>query len=396
MQEEARNTEGRNLWRSGVQFRHKNIQFVSAGSLEPAQEPCASQSTKEAVTEMELPTMTGRCMSETRHASVSNPDVGHFSGISTTSLMAPYRRRSDTSEGSSEDEVLFRGRRNRPNISSRTYDTITDNDVPQKVTADDKTTTFTEPPTLSADVSLDFALSPHFKESSTDWIYLQDDSATGSTGVSENGDILADYIAHIDSDIENDKFSIDAQQQEDDEASTSQDQLMRGPRTQEGEDIDLEYPDSFMPEVLNEETDGPFPGPSGSPPNKPSNGIFASATAFADALELDPYYGLDIMDFNRPSLSKNKKQKKSISFETYNKELEDELINSWNNDRSKKRLKKREREDLRAQGLLGRPKDNPDLQVKYANGMDINDLKFELRSFMLSRKNRYAHHHSLN
>ncbi|KAJ5633030.1 hypothetical protein N7490_009369 [Penicillium lividum] len=118
---------------------------------------------------------------------------------------------------------------------------------------------------------------------------------------------------------------------------------------------------------------------------------FLSATAFADALDADPYYGLDIMDFDRPSLQKRPKGKKASFFEelmlsdsdTDNSDLEI-LQEAWETDRKKKKAKKQEREELRAKGLLGRKSADPDLKVKYAKGMNLEDLISEIRTFLLS------------
>lgn len=118
--------------------------------------------------------------------------------------------------------------------------------------------------------------------------------------------------------------------------------------------------------------------------------MFASANAFADALDLDPYYGFDIMDFNRPSL-KQKPKRTGRGFNAYlpDSDLEAELLSAWETDRAKKKSRKQQREQLRSEGLLGRRNAEPDLRVKYAKGMDSTELKMEIRLFLLSTKHRY-------
>ncbi|PYI26541.1 hypothetical protein BP00DRAFT_460934 [Aspergillus indologenus CBS 114.80] len=115
--------------------------------------------------------------------------------------------------------------------------------------------------------------------------------------------------------------------------------------------------------------------------------MFASANAFADALDHDPYYGFDIMDFNRPSLKKKPKGN-GRGFNAYlpDSDLEAELLSAWQTDRAKKRSRKQQREQLRSEGLLGRQNAEPDLRVKYAKGMDTTELKMEIRLFLLSTK----------
>lgn len=119
---------------------------------------------------------------------------------------------------------------------------------------------------------------------------------------------------------------------------------------------------------------------------------FASATAFVDALEADPYYGLDMMDFNRPSLQKKGKGKKPPALDLMfsDSDLEAHLHEVWQVDRKKKKAKKKEREELRAQGLLGRHSGEADLKVKYAKGMNLEELITEIRSFLLSSNARFV------
>lgn len=118
---------------------------------------------------------------------------------------------------------------------------------------------------------------------------------------------------------------------------------------------------------------------------------FPPASAFADALELDPYYGFDIMDFDRPSLRrKSKTRRHAPDLELSDTELEMELIKAWQNDREKKKSKKQRREDLRSRGLLGRDPENPDLRAKYGNGMSPEELRTEIHAFFLSPRNRYV------
>lgn len=122
-----------------------------------------------------------------------------------------------------------------------------------------------------------------------------------------------------------------------------------------------------------------------------TNQSFLSASAFADALESDPYYGFDIMDFDRPSLRNKTKGTKPPALEDLvlsDSDLDFHIQEAWQNDRKKKKTKKKEREQLRSQGLLGRNPDDADLKAKYAKGMNMEDLVTELRTFLLSPKTR--------
>ena len=116
---------------------------------------------------------------------------------------------------------------------------------------------------------------------------------------------------------------------------------------------------------------------------------FPSATLFADVLEQDPYGGFDVMDQERATLRKKQKGRRGGPvFDLSDDELEVSLQMAWEKDRSKKKLCKREREELRAQGLLGRQNDG-DVRPKYLEGISFNNIKDELMDFMLSRRQRY-------
>jgi hypothetical protein len=115
---------------------------------------------------------------------------------------------------------------------------------------------------------------------------------------------------------------------------------------------------------------------------------FPSAEAFADALDQDPYNGFDVMDFDRPSLKPKHKGRKSagLPFELEDEDLAFQLQQSWDNDRSKKSARKREREEMRQAGLLSSKAANGrvDLHTKYQeSGMDADQVRSEIRSFLM-------------
>ncbi|KAK8155417.1 hypothetical protein BC567DRAFT_236575 [Phyllosticta citribraziliensis] len=111
---------------------------------------------------------------------------------------------------------------------------------------------------------------------------------------------------------------------------------------------------------------------------------FPSASLMADVLDQDPYNGFDVMDWERPSLRKKQKGKKAnLPFELSDDELALNLKSTWEKDRERKRNRKQEREELRAQGLLGKKnKFKPDLSAKYDSGMTFEEIRDELRVFL--------------
>ena len=142
----------------------------------------------------------------------------------------------------------------------------------------------------------------------------------------------------------------------------------------------------------------PKRGPSSSVTDRPSKRrlqragggrsaepTFPSASAMADALDMDPYGAFDIMDTERPSLRRKKRGRRGqMPPELDDPDLNEQLQTAWETDRSKKRLKKAEREELRKQGLLGRKGKAPDLSVKYKDGADVDEVIEEIRTFMAS------------
>ncbi|KAF6801003.1 G-patch domain-containing protein [Colletotrichum musicola] len=108
-------------------------------------------------------------------------------------------------------------------------------------------------------------------------------------------------------------------------------------------------------------------------------------TAAADrfAKEADDF---DYMDWDRPSLKpkKGKGAKGRVPiFDVSDSELEGKMQAAWKNDRLKKAERKKQRQALRAQGLLGKHANPDDLRVKYPNGMALDEIADELRTFLL-------------
>ncbi|KAK4694908.1 hypothetical protein P7C71_g2748, partial [Lecanoromycetidae sp. Uapishka_2] len=95
-------------------------------------------------------------------------------------------------------------------------------------------------------------------------------------------------------------------------------------------------------------------------------------TAFTAVLDQDPYNGFDVMDHERPSLRKTPKGRRGkLPIELSDSELEQTLNLAWENDRSKKKVRKQEREVLRAQGLLGK-NGKLDMKAKYSEGGGVS------------------------
>ncbi|KAI6779684.1 uncharacterized protein J7T54_007728 [Emericellopsis cladophorae] len=94
----------------------------------------------------------------------------------------------------------------------------------------------------------------------------------------------------------------------------------------------------------------------------------------------------DVMDWERPSLrrKKGKGARARINFDLSDSDLEETLQLAFKRDRLKKAERKRQREELRALGMLG-PSGHKqdDLRVKYPSGMSIDQMAEEFRGFLL-------------
>ncbi|RSL87402.1 hypothetical protein CEP51_002227 [Fusarium floridanum] len=94
---------------------------------------------------------------------------------------------------------------------------------------------------------------------------------------------------------------------------------------------------------------------------------------------------IDVMDWERPSLRrrKGKGTKAQIDFNLSDSELEAQLQAAWRTDRQKKSERKKQREELRALGMLGKKANPDDLRVKYPDGMNMEQVAEELREFLM-------------
>lgn len=109
-----------------------------------------------------------------------------------------------------------------------------------------------------------------------------------------------------------------------------------------------------------------------------------STSAFTGMLNADALDDVDIIDQGRPNLRRKSKARRGTpGLELTDTEIENSIQLAWENDRAKKKIRKQEREELRAQGLLGK-KNKPDLKPKYSEGISMADIKNEIEGFLLS------------
>lgn len=470
MQQEARNTETHSRIWANSNLRHKAVKFVSAGGIERNEPENADQedrntqsqsepSYKEPEANIEKPSTPAEGTQENLFYFDTTGQSTVATGFSDPTLQL----KSLDSDDTSEDEVVFTGRRNytKPVVIE------TDGDELREM--------------LQKSAQKPAAISAPEMEQTTTWA----DQSEIDQGIAashmvhalfspEANDPLADYIANIDhgyhdeTDEEppshkqvnvhdgadvgpaseglgvSDSSSVDgpqgvpsrtagrygnarAEEREDLEVQNSTDGEHRLPTGRRTSKINPEAPvlsrmyldaDMNTTPAIHDETEELESSDESDAVSEDENAIdidlledlaieystqrkkgslggnrsFLSAAAFADALEADPYYGLDIMDFDRPSLQKKGKGKKPPALDLVfsDSDLESHLQEVWQSDRKKKKAKKKEREELRSQGLLGRSRNDPDLKVKYSQGINVEEVITEIRTFLLSSKTRYV------
>ncbi|KAJ5152843.1 uncharacterized protein N7482_009321 [Penicillium canariense] len=450
MQQEARNTETHTRCWSNSNLRHKAVQFVKAGELQRSEFETVDQEDPEDPEDQDhsqaetAPEKAQPAMDNPPKPSTEDAGCGFFidstaQSVADTGLPDPTPRMAwSESDDSSEDEVVFTGR----NFGTRPIMIETSKEELQGIL---QTTATGQLQTHPGPGKEDVPGRPnHRRDQSQNGPRPHAQATRGWTREDENH-ILADYIANMDHDYHEDidfrmqverQGGIDvAQATSDSESSASSQTEPDEPLPQhqqtraeddskeaqvqssiddpvlsrmrldtepdqvrashddddvelvstdawnddsDDDDFDTDLLEDLALEYLTERKKG---GRAGKSP-------FASATAFADALESDPYYGLDMMDFDRPSLQKKGKGKKppALDMMLSDSDLEAHLQAVWQTDRKTKKAKKKEREELRAQGLLGRNTGDADLKVKYSKGMNLEELITEMRSFLLSSK----------
>ncbi|KAL3454959.1 hypothetical protein BJX64DRAFT_101044 [Aspergillus heterothallicus] len=381
MQQEARNTEGRRLWRTDTHLRHRSVVFVSAGSIKPAREfekrsAAADHNQSQMV---ELPNEAAR---HTQHEII---DITTDLETQSTELLGPtLRRRSCTPDNSSEDEIVFQGRRtkiepsNNPHIQGAATEAYFELDIqPELAPCAHERDALVEASSTTSTASS--------RKETLDFVRINHYALNTTPPMSDEDEILADYIANIDDDESSLSPSEgeDVNPQEEPEAVATK----RG-----ADDILLDTDSDSESDGHEFSADSEFEGLAdfvsfARSKSSREKSTYVPASAFADSLELDPYYGFDIMNFKRASLGKKtRKGREHPNLDSIDVELGADSLDAWNNDRLKKKSKKKEREQLRALGLLGRRKNNPELKIKYADGIGFEDLKSEIRLFLQSSK----------
>lgn len=95
----------------------------------------------------------------------------------------------------------------------------------------------------------------------------------------------------------------------------------------------------------------------------------------------------DSMDWSKASIrpKRGKGYRSQVSFDHCDSDLELQLQVAWKNNRLKKKERKRQREELRALGMLRKNATSDDLRAKYPSGISVEQVAEEFRSFLQAK-----------
>ncbi|KAK1248102.1 hypothetical protein MKX08_006322 [Trichoderma sp. CBMAI-0020] len=211
---------------------------------------------------------------------------------------------------------------------------------------------------------------------------------------SEEDAILADYIANMRQNGE----MIGETSEEDSGSSSSDDagdHLSAPSGLKDEENVDIYSEAEYQPQKslfgepdddLDKRESHSIPRPSsqeklkGKAAIKGPTGTFMHS--FTEAEYLEEQGDFDFMDWERPSVRRKKgKARRLLLGSDIDSDLEDRLQAAYSNDRQKKAQRKREREELRATGMLGN-RSQPDLLAKYRTGITAGEAVDEIKTFL--------------
>ncbi|KAJ5937482.1 hypothetical protein N7454_004782 [Penicillium verhagenii] len=422
MQQEARNTETHTRSWSHSNLRHKAVQFVSAGQLQRTQpniEEEEGSQIQETTSEAAEPEY--QAPPEAEEDSGDELFILDTTGekVVHTGLPDPTLKIDSSDTEGSEDEVVFMGRR-RPIVIETDEKELREYFQTTQSAASPEGVQHTNDPTVAETQTIQPTRQRHNQLPegkvhtledaifNTEHDHDQQDAqihAEAEGGIEVGNPLLGSELAtdgsqsiHMQiSDAHLEQHSPKAQPIEDAEVLGSIDVLSKmyldtepdsSCTSEDDDDAELDSLDESDEDLDDMDDDMDDEGLleelaiTYSAGKKGGRGqhAFLSATAFADALDADPYYGLDIMDFDRPSLQKRPKGKKtrlpedillpdsdldSIDLEILREE-------TWEADRKKRRPRSRSE------------------RSSYAKGMDLEDLISEIRTFLLSPKTSLA------
>ncbi len=461
MRDEARNTLSHHSWANSANLRQRPVTFVSAGFTEPLRDLRLSENhpSKLNIPEDETLEVEGNSLQfdaagqltlepgvsaevaldtePKQHVpalEVSAERVAHESAVdlellvnapassalfyfdltgnksmltakNTLEVTPVSRSRTTDDSDSSEEIILFRGRSGgshvNPATRKRDHVRLRSHEADEVDQLCEHPSTGSAPQPQISSRRLSSSAHAQNKESS----HLH--TGTANSDQDDEDAILADYIANMAEDSENDltpqqlrSFNNQRDLGGDDGAfgfdSTGGQMLRRHEDTSEAENSDSDVDDGEGEDDTDSEMDEDtisrlLSSPRNNRATSSATAPYASrpsATSVADALD-----DLDITDWTQSRIGrkgKGKGRKQPPSFNVSDSDLETALRKAWERDRERKKSRKLEREAVRAKGLLGKNVKPDDLRVKYQSGMTLDDIKHELVEFLLDSAETYV------
>ncbi|KAK4068476.1 uncharacterized protein Triagg1_7415 [Trichoderma aggressivum f. europaeum] len=144
-------------------------------------------------------------------------------------------------------------------------------------------------------------------------------------------------------------------------------------------------------ESTDDDAEVPPPAPSGPEIAKEVE-VDSESEDSPDLDDLEEQAGFDFMDWERPSLRRKKGKGRRLQLlgDDIDSDLEEQLQSAFNNDRLKKAQRKKEREELRAMGLLGK-KGQVDLRAKYSTGITMSQVAEEVKLFLIGSQETHVY-----
>ncbi|KAM0249371.1 hypothetical protein ACHAQJ_009087 [Trichoderma viride] len=410
--DEARQTSSHDssFWSQSTQLRKKPVAFVSSGSHDPLTSP-------------QIETEDAEASNNTTEVSVEVPAEVPVEATSEQRLL------EDVS--SSDEVIVFKGR----NPTKRKTQVPETAQVPEITVASETTQAPDITQALEATQTSEITLTsiqteiravekqlsvesrePHTRYTEAEakegggedkehyngllWSKKKSDKSRRRQLWREDSDdeaILADYIANMRQNGE----MMDEISDDDDSESTASDDAGDDPSTsldpKTAEDVDIYSEAGYKPRgSLFDEPDNDLDKRESQPiPQSLSRerlkdkSLLEDATnatymnSFTELEYLEEQTGFDLMDWERPSLrrKKGKAGRLHLTSEDIDSDLEERLQAAYSNDRQKKAQRKKEREELRATGMLGK-RSQPDLQAKYRTGITMSQVADEVKTFL--------------
>ncbi|OTA03404.1 hypothetical protein A9Z42_0038760 [Trichoderma parareesei] len=194
---------------------------------------------------------------------------------------------------------------------------------------------------------------------------------------SEEDAMLADYIANMRENGEMfEGLGDDDEEEESSEDGEGLPSATAGPKAvddDDEDDDDTDDDDAIHPDVYDGLLD-------------------ASPSELEDDDILEEHNEFDVMDWERPSVRRRKGKGGRLPFSTegLDSDTEEALRTAYNNDRHKKAERKKEREELRAMGLLGK-RGQVDLRAKYSTGITMSQVVEEVKAFLAGSQETYVY-----